>query len=73
MPNQPRRPDLQLQYVRHAQCRADWQNATKADSFSGRFPQDSRVDPATLMGWEARLHQPTGKSFDLIGRILQSS
>jgi transcriptional regulator with XRE-family HTH domain len=30
------------------------------------------VDPATLMGWEAGRHQPTGKSLDLIGRILQS-
>ena len=30
------------------------------------------VDPATLMGWEAGRHQPTGKSLDLIGRILQN-
>ena len=30
------------------------------------------VDPATLMGWEARQHQPTGKSLDLIGRVLSS-
>lgn len=30
------------------------------------------VDPATLMGWEAGRHQPTGKSLDLIARILQS-
>jgi transcriptional regulator with XRE-family HTH domain len=30
------------------------------------------VDPATLMGWEAGRHQPTGKSSDLIGRVLQS-
>jgi transcriptional regulator with XRE-family HTH domain len=30
------------------------------------------VDPATLMGWEAGRHQPTGKSLDLIGRVLQS-
>jgi DNA-binding XRE family transcriptional regulator len=30
------------------------------------------VDPATLMGWEAGRHQPTEKSLDLIGRILQS-
>jgi transcriptional regulator with XRE-family HTH domain len=29
------------------------------------------VDPATLMGWEAGRHQPTGKSLDLIGRVLQ--
>jgi DNA-binding transcriptional regulator YiaG len=30
------------------------------------------VDPATLMGWEAGRHQPTGMSLDLIGRVLQS-
>ncbi|MHB1957493.1 MAG: helix-turn-helix domain-containing protein [Acidobacteriaceae bacterium] len=30
------------------------------------------VDPATLMGWETGRHQPTGKSLDLIGRVLQS-
>jgi transcriptional regulator with XRE-family HTH domain len=30
------------------------------------------VDPATVMGWEAGRHQPTGKSLDLIGRILQT-
>jgi len=29
------------------------------------------VDPATLMGWEAGRHQPTGKSLDLIGRVLE--
>jgi DNA-binding transcriptional regulator YiaG len=29
------------------------------------------VDPATLMGWEAGRHQPTGKSVELIGRVLQ--
>jgi DNA-binding transcriptional regulator YiaG len=29
------------------------------------------VDPATLMGWEAGRHQPTGKSLALIGRLLQ--
>lgn len=29
------------------------------------------VDPATLMGWEAGRHQPTGKSLDVIGRVLQ--
>ena len=29
------------------------------------------VDPATLMGWEAGRHQPTGKSFDLIWKALQ--
>jgi transcriptional regulator with XRE-family HTH domain len=28
------------------------------------------VDPATLMGWEAGRHQPTGKSLDLIWRVL---
>ena len=28
------------------------------------------VDPATVMGWEAGRHQPTGKSLDLIGRAL---
>ena len=28
------------------------------------------VDPATLMGWEAGKHQPTGKSMEIIGRIL---
>ena len=28
------------------------------------------VDPATLMGWEAGRHQPSGKRLDLIGRIL---
>lgn len=30
------------------------------------------VDPATLMGWEAGKHQPTGKSLDVIARFLQS-
>jgi DNA-binding XRE family transcriptional regulator len=30
------------------------------------------VDPATLMGWEAGRHQPTGKSLDVIARVLQS-
>jgi len=30
------------------------------------------VDPATLMGWEAGRHQPTGKSLELIGRALQN-
>ena len=29
------------------------------------------VDPATLMGWEAGRHRPTGKSLDVIGRVLQ--
>jgi transcriptional regulator with XRE-family HTH domain len=29
------------------------------------------VDPATLMGWEAGRHQPTGKSLNLIKRALQ--
>jgi transcriptional regulator with XRE-family HTH domain len=29
------------------------------------------VDPATLMGWEAGWHQPTEKSIELIGRVLQ--
>jgi DNA-binding transcriptional regulator YiaG len=28
------------------------------------------VDPATLMGWEAGRHQPTGKSLNLVGGIL---
>ena len=28
-------------------------------------------DPATLMGWEAGRHQPTGKSLDLIAKALQ--
>ncbi len=30
------------------------------------------VDPATLMGWEAGRHRPTGKSWDLIEKTLQS-
>ena len=30
------------------------------------------VDPGTLQSWEAGRHQPTGKSLDIIGRILQS-
>jgi DNA-binding XRE family transcriptional regulator len=30
------------------------------------------VDPATLMGWEAGRHQLTGKSVELIGKVLQS-
>ncbi|MGB8477993.1 MAG: helix-turn-helix transcriptional regulator [Acidobacteriaceae bacterium] len=30
------------------------------------------IDPATLMGWEAGRHQPTGKSLDFIARVLQS-
>jgi transcriptional regulator with XRE-family HTH domain len=29
------------------------------------------VDPATLMGWEAGRHQPTGKSLDLIAKVLE--
>jgi len=28
------------------------------------------VDPATLMGWEIGRHQPTGRSLDLIARVL---
>ena len=30
------------------------------------------VDPATLMGWEAGRHRPTGKSLNLIARALSS-
>jgi transcriptional regulator with XRE-family HTH domain len=30
------------------------------------------VDPGTLQGWEAGRHKPTGKSLDVIARILQS-
>ncbi len=30
------------------------------------------VDPSTLQGWESGRHQPTGKSLEIIGRILQS-
>jgi transcriptional regulator with XRE-family HTH domain len=30
------------------------------------------VDPATLMGWEAGRHKPTGKSLDAIARVLQT-
>ena len=30
------------------------------------------VDPGALQGWEAGRNQPTGKSLDIIGRILQS-
>jgi DNA-binding transcriptional regulator YiaG len=29
------------------------------------------VDPATLMGWEAGRHKPTGKSIVLITRVLR--
>ena len=29
------------------------------------------IDPGTLQGWEAGRHQPTGKSLEIIGRILQ--
>jgi DNA-binding transcriptional regulator YiaG len=29
------------------------------------------VDPGTVQGWEAGRHQPTGKSLEIIGRILQ--
>jgi DNA-binding transcriptional regulator YiaG len=29
------------------------------------------VDPDTLQGWEAGRHQPTGKSLDLIARVLR--
>jgi transcriptional regulator with XRE-family HTH domain len=35
---------------------------------AGRFG----VDPATLMGWEGGRHQPTSKSLELIGRVLES-
>ena len=31
------------------------------------------VDPATLMGWEEGRHQPTERSIELIGKVLQSS
>lgn len=30
------------------------------------------VDPTTLRGWEAERHQPTKKSLDVIGKVLQS-
>ena len=30
------------------------------------------VDAATVMGWEAGRHQPTGKNLDLIVRVLQN-
>jgi len=30
------------------------------------------VDPATLQGWEAGRHQPTGKNLEVIGRVLLS-
>lgn len=30
------------------------------------------VDPGTMQSWEAGKHQPTGKSLDMIGRVLQS-
>jgi transcriptional regulator with XRE-family HTH domain len=30
------------------------------------------IDPDTLQGWEAGQHRPTGKSLDVIARILQS-
>jgi DNA-binding XRE family transcriptional regulator len=30
------------------------------------------VDRSTLMGWEAGRHQPTKKSLDLLGRVLQN-
>ena len=30
------------------------------------------LDPATIKNWETGRHQPTGKSMELIGRILQS-
>jgi DNA-binding transcriptional regulator YiaG len=30
------------------------------------------VDPGTLQSWEAGKHQPTGKSLDIIGRILRT-
>jgi transcriptional regulator with XRE-family HTH domain len=30
------------------------------------------VDPSTLMGWEAGRHQPTEKSLNLIGIVIQS-
>jgi transcriptional regulator with XRE-family HTH domain len=29
------------------------------------------VDPATLLGWKAGRHQPTGKSMDLIANVLR--
>lgn len=37
-----------------------------------KMARELGVDPATLMGWEAGRHQPTGKSLDLIGRVFQS-
>ena len=29
------------------------------------------VDPGTVQGWEAGQHQPTGRSLDVIGKVLQ--
>jgi transcriptional regulator with XRE-family HTH domain len=29
------------------------------------------VDPGTVEDWEARRHKPTGRSWDLIGRVLE--
>jgi ribosome-binding protein aMBF1 (putative translation factor) len=29
------------------------------------------VDPATVKGWEAGRHEPTKRSVDVIGRVLQ--
>ena len=47
--------------------------ARKTHGLSQRkMAQKLGVDPATLMGWESGRHQPTGKSLDVIGRILQS-
>jgi transcriptional regulator with XRE-family HTH domain len=55
-----------------------------ADSIPGRLANERKrlglsqrkmaeklgVDPATLMGWEAGRHHPTGKSIDVIAGIL---
>ena len=36
-----------------------------------RMAEKLGIDPATIKNWEAGLHQPTEKSLDLIGRVLQ--
>jgi DNA-binding transcriptional regulator YiaG len=36
-----------------------------------KMAENLGVDPGTVQGWEAGRHQPTGKSLEIIGRILQ--
>jgi transcriptional regulator with XRE-family HTH domain len=42
-----------------------------AQNLRKSLAEELGVDPATIKNWEAGLHQPTGKSLDVIARVLQ--